>query len=387
MLRCPVPRLEPTHGSLSATKMVAFDIVPTASPTSSSGVETPRGGLGCVVSVGNRLVCALVPVLDACCAVVGPTQQPQVNERQTHPINITPAKVFEVPSGLTHDICTIASNKTCTALGSVDSSGVASIMAMPSFEGDPSLTPTVIAPKRISSELGWAGIAFHTTKHDNFATAHQFSNTISAYDGEREIRTLFSSQYPNQIDYLSLSQSAEPLLCVAEYNQLCIYDLKAPSPCIARLAPSPQALFAMTAADSVVLAGGAHRLLHCYDSRKWTPLHSISCSKFAITGIKTSPLRSSMCFVRDTFTELVGCTWATPTAPICEVVRSDGRWLGLQCTGKDTLVGFTDAGSLYVLPGATRHCQLDIEKQHKRATETSSAAVGPPSDNTKRPRL
>ena len=120
--------------------------------------------------------------------------------------------------------------------------------------------------------------------------------TSVVYDNTTPLLRIGSVNYPTYIRFFHMDalSNSQPMLAIAEYNQLAVYDIRASSPCIKRIVSSNLNLYLQNQETNdplycignnanVLAAGGAARCLYMYDVKRWTLTSSwLNCLKYEV---------------------------------------------------------------------------------------------------------
>jgi hypothetical protein len=210
-------------------------------------------------------------------------------------------------------------------------------------------------------EAGWSGVALEAgAREAKGAVASFFGRLVALFDGERVTRRFHTALNPTELRFVAAPQGGSQLLVLCERNVVNVFDPRADrgAASVARFQPSGAPLLAAAASlDGTQLAfGGAERGVFVYDARKWGLAGAwTGATKYEITGLEFAVGDASLCFVVSLDHQVAcGSVRETNVARLeRQGPRSDSRWLGwCRCPASDTLLGFTEAGSLYRLRDA-----------------------------------
>lgn len=81
------------------------------------------------------------------------------------------------------------------------------------------------------------GFQFHPEQHAKCASARFFYKDAFLFNEEKVERTFHLSQHPTKIKYIQFPGLREPILAIAEYNEVALWDLRSQQ-CIGRLTVS-----------------------------------------------------------------------------------------------------------------------------------------------------
>jgi hypothetical protein len=213
-------------------------------------------------------------------------------------------------------------------------------------------------------ELGWCGIIPTVHDAEKTVTARFFDKKITVADKDRVIRTFQPVQHPTQIGFLPTLD----LLCVTEYNMLSVWDLRQGEKfgCIKRTNTLREPLYALACTANNVSVSGAARDVITFDTHKWNiRARWNSCLKYEVTSLHLSSVNENLCYVSGLGSELLCGDWrGSSSVSHREGFHAESRWLGVQQHAEDdTMVGFTEAGSVYVFKNGVSMIDLAIEEK------------------------
>jgi len=202
----------------------------------------------------------------------------------------------------------------------------------------------------------WAASILVGPGQEQMATAHHSAKQIRVDDLESGqcVRSFPSVFYPSSLT--SLSENKNTFL-TTEYNQLCLWDVRAQNPSVQRLPISSTWLYASAAKGHTVATGGKSRTIEVLDQRKWKFQDRwTNCLKFDVTSILFSEISDELLFVSGVDSELVCGRWRVSSTQDGKRAsfRADSRWVGMSTLrGQDVLVGYNENGNIYHFNPAT----------------------------------
>lgn len=107
--------------------------------------------------------------------------------------------------------------------------------------------------------------------------------SVYIYDSNVLSQKIGCIHSPTSFEYITISESSEPLLAVTEYNQLAIWDPRDKT-CIKRINAAPANTFYTVACQNDFIAvAGAARNMYVYDTKKWNLVGTwTNCSKYEV---------------------------------------------------------------------------------------------------------
>eukprot|EP01117_Protostelium_nocturnum_P012771 TRINITY_DN4727_c0_g1_i2.p1 TRINITY_DN4727_c0_g1~~TRINITY_DN4727_c0_g1_i2.p1 ORF type:complete len:186 (+),score=35.66 TRINITY_DN4727_c0_g1_i2:519-1076(+) len=182
-----------------------------------------------------------------------------------------------------------------------------------------------------------------------------FDKRFTLYNGDKVNRSLCTPNHPITARFITIPSSNDPVVAVAEYNQITIWDPKSKNPCIKRLPAHSQPFYALDSKDNFLCAVGAARSVYSYDFRNWFLSSTWSnCSKFEVTSLHLSTVAPNVCFVAG-LDSTIHCG-NTKTGVRHASLLGDSRWVGLdKFKEEDSFVGLTENGNFYYGEFDTKH--------------------------------
>ena len=219
----------------------------------------------------------------------------------------------------------------------------------------------------VSGVGGWCG-AVMDAEEKKMYVAKSSSQAVDVYDGDRRVRRIRTLLTPSDLS-VAVGGKGESVFAVVEGHQLAVYDdrIAEKGGCTNRISLGyNKPLFAVSTSQSpglefLVACGGAERVVHILDIRKWGAMHRWrNATKFDITQLELSSSSPGFAYVAGLDYECMCGNWVTHKTDGGFSFRADSRWMGLHSCKTtsgdgDILAGWSESGHVYALRTTPRN--------------------------------
>jgi hypothetical protein len=234
---------------------------------------------------------------------------------------------------------------------------------------EPTISSSVYQPSQqtqFSCEHGWSGVS--AVNSEMFAIGRFFAKDTHivkmAQDRYVLEKALFFSNYVTQVRWFTTPKSDSPLLAIADYSQLSVYDPRSnhfvsrmwrTRGCITSIATTDRE--SNKGSQSFIGVTGVDRDVTIYDCEKWSPRFKwANAIKYTPSYVTFSDVNKDVCYCAGfDNSEMKAGDYVNvkvnSQGSFNHGMSGDGRWLGMDklTDGTDTMGGVTQSGSVFLI--------------------------------------